>query len=319
MLFDYIVALKVRRNISPTDACVLAYWACNAGAVGPVGRLGKPPGDEHTGHSSRKFDSCTGIDTPDPAHYIVSVPAYAQHKVVREALPEVVVSLALYLDGIQYAVRDSTLGIFIINLATQKRHLVCRLRKKHFCRCGCLGWCSLCPIFQFLHWCFCCLAKGQSPTVRHDQRPFGESDEGRTSVAGQALGFRAALLFIKAALAEYAHSLGFPSTAQHTHPCFLCKAEFGSLVVLVGWDALSLPWPRKTVQDYEEACARCEQWRVLTNKDVHTQLRGLLDFDKRKTPSVARGLSMKENFPRLQLLQGDRLEPSESLLDIRLF
>ena len=42
------------------------------------------------------------------------LPAYRQHTVTREALPQVAAPLALYLDGIQYATRDSTLGVFVV-------------------------------------------------------------------------------------------------------------------------------------------------------------------------------------------------------------
>lgn len=260
-------------------------------------------------HFQEKLTRCAG-ELP---------PAYRHHKVVREALPQLAVPLALYLDGIQYATRDSILGVFAVNLATQKRHLVCSLRKRNLCRCGCLGWCSLWPIFHFLHWCFSCLAKGQSPRVRHDQQPFGQHEAHRAAAAGQPLGFRAALLYLKADLAEYAHTLGFPSTASHSHPCFLCQAKADQLVLLDGWDAVSLPWGPKTPEDYEEACGRCEQWRVVPDQATHTQLRALLDFDKRKTSSSARGLALTQPYPKLDLLKGDRLEPNETLPDIGLF
>ena len=70
------------------------------------------------------------------------------------------------------------------------------------------------------------------------------------------------------------------------------------------------------MQDFSESCARREQWRALTDKDVHTPLRGLLDIDKRSTSSAAGGLAMQEDFPSFQPLSLDRLEPNDSLPDI---
>ena len=76
-------------------------------------------------------------------------PAYASHPVVEKSLPLTAIPLALYLDGISFSNKDSVLGIFVINMISQRRHLVCNIRKNMLCRCGCGGWCSLRPIFVF--------------------------------------------------------------------------------------------------------------------------------------------------------------------------
>ena len=137
---------------------------------------------------------------------------------------------------------------------------------------------------------------------------------------GRPWGFKAAVLHINADLAEYSHALGFPSVASHSHPCFLCKATVANLAVLDGWDAVSLPWGPKTLADYEDACARAEQWRLVPDAATHTALRALLDFDNDKRRSTAaRGLALTQDFPALELLQGDRLEPNDGLPDIGLF
>eukprot|EP00969_Alexandrium_andersonii_P182659 8071208-Alexandrium_andersonii.AAC.1 len=64
---------------------------------------------------------------------------------------------------------------------------------------------------------------GTHPEMRHDGTPFQGSDSERQACAGQPLGWRGALLFVKGDWAEFSHSLGFASWSHGTHPCLLCK------------------------------------------------------------------------------------------------
>ena len=48
----------------------------------------------------------------------------------------------------------------------------------------------------------------------------------------------AGCLYIKADLAEFAHTLGLPNTAANQHPCFLCRCQRPEYVRFVGWDVL---------------------------------------------------------------------------------
>ena len=75
-LFQYLLELKITNKLGAKECCVIAYWAANAGAVGPVQTLGMPPDVEQSGHYSRKFDSAMGTDLQDPNHYQISVPMY---------------------------------------------------------------------------------------------------------------------------------------------------------------------------------------------------------------------------------------------------
>ena len=88
--------------------------------------------------------------------------------------------VALYMDGVRFTKSimpghmDSLLNITVCNLATQTRHFTGMLRKSEFCRCGCLGWCTLYPLWAFLAWCFRQgRARVQSPQ-RHEGTPWPE-------------------------------------------------------------------------------------------------------------------------------------------------
>ena len=162
--------------------------------------------------------------------------AYQDHPVVQATKPQLAVPLAFYVDGIQYSKRNTTLGVFVVNLATSKRHLCLSLRAERLCRCGCSGWCSLWEIFDWLNWCFEALAKGVYPERRHDDEEFHQDEAHRCALAGKSLGFRGAVCYIKADLAEYGHTFGFPTGASKLNPCFLCKALRSDLVHLEDWD-----------------------------------------------------------------------------------
>eukprot|EP00974_Lingulodinium_polyedra_P096586 9363343-Lingulodinium_polyedra.AAC.1 len=87
MLLQFIIELKVRGKISAADACILAYWSANAGAVGRVREMGMAPGSQSTGHYSRRFDRVSGIDTHDNKHYVMGAPQYLACDGSRTASP----------------------------------------------------------------------------------------------------------------------------------------------------------------------------------------------------------------------------------------
>jgi hypothetical protein len=151
---------------------------------------------------------------------------YVDHHVVRTVLDEPVYPLSLYTDGVAFGRNDTVLGFYIYNLVTGVRHCLVALRKSEMCKCGCRGWCSLLPVFTMLHWSLMCLAAGRFPQHRHDGAPFNtSSDSERSVIAGDRMGFRAILLFIKGDWSEYATSFGFPTWASNLAPCILCTAN----------------------------------------------------------------------------------------------
>jgi len=122
---------------------------------------------------------------------------YHQHPVVLRNPGRKILPYAFYLDGISFGVRDSLLGLFVYNLRSKTRHLCAILRRSHMCQCGCRGWCSLYPIFEFLRWSFECLAVGSYPGARHDGPWRQGEDDDRQERSGQSLCFVGALLHIK--------------------------------------------------------------------------------------------------------------------------
>jgi hypothetical protein len=184
---------------------------------------------------------------------------YWDHPAVRTS-SRPIMPLALYLDGVPFLKKDSVLGFWIYSLMTEKRHLVCVLRKRWLCRCGCRGWCSLFPVMSFLRWTFRWAHQGVHPPSDHVGRAWSAGSQ-RAQLQGTDMTLRYVLLQIKGDWAEFAHTLGFPTWASARNPCCFCHADKAGLYSLRGASLLSLPFPEITPQDYADACARCDSAR----------------------------------------------------------
>ena len=165
----------------------------------------------------------------------------------------------------------------------------------------------------FLHWCWTALAQGLHRTDGFTGQSLDQISPLLAQKSGHACR-AAAVLFVKADLAEFGTPLGFPSCSSDATPCFLCDCRHEQLVNLVGWESSSFPHRRRTFPDYEAACARCEMWKTITRRQ-HTDLRAIVVHDKRKGRGH-KGLCLQRDYPDLALLAGDRVEPNETLPDI---
>ena len=96
-------------------------------------------------------------------------------------------------------------------------------------------------------------------------------------------------------------------------PVFLCHCSKATLVRFGGWDAVTLPWPAKSFEDMLDSWDRCEKWRLIDVND-HRELVNIVKYDKRK--KGWHGLSLQQDFPRLNLRRGDRVEPCMELPDV---
>ena len=249
-------------------------------------------------------------------------PNFQEHPVVKKAAETgvgPVIPISLFIDGVAYAKRDSLLCVTVQNLWTGHRFVICALRKRILCKCGCKGWDTLHAMFLWLRWALNVLATGCHPERRHDGDPWeADVDVQRLAAAGQRLPFLAAVAQLRADWAEIAHTMAVPQWSSHSQPCFLCRAtDETAKVRLAECDFQSMVWELKTGESYEAACSACEIWVDPLSKEDGLQLRELLEADHR--PDGARGFALQKAFPKLMLKKGDRLEPTADLWDTQQF
>lgn len=257
-------------------------------------------------------------DPTAPAEFRESVrarslpPSYFAHPLVVRNGP-VMLPVALYMDGAPYQKRDSELGVVLINMATQTRHLIMVIRRDLMCRCGCKSWCSLYALFRFLSWGLNALQRGEHPTVDCFGRPWCEEESGRQELGGTPLGLQAFCLQIRGDWHEFAGSFGFPTWASSEWPCLWCHADRETMHEFEGVWPGHEPFQSTSSDSYEAACARCEIHIRVTGAEQHARLGALLRHDKRDKGNF--GLCLIGNFEELCLSTGDRLEPCEALRD----
>ena len=243
--------------------------------------------------------------------------AYYDHPVVREATPEPVAPLALYIDAVPYSQTDSVLGFWLVSLMSAKRYVFAVLRKRHACQCGCRGWCSFYQMFLVARWSIEALASGYFPERRHDGAPWRASDTHRARLNGQRMGMRSACIYVKGDWAECASTLGFPSWNDGLRPCFECSAFGAALYVALGNSLVGLRWGDSADDEYFDACERCEHRVHIATRAMLTYVAARLKYDKRL--GGARGRALAHDVPELGLRMSDRLEPSVELRGVALF
>ena len=74
--------LKMAGVLSAKQACVLAFWAAKAGAIGEVSGLGVRP-DQESGEYSKRYDRWAGANIHDQAHYPLWVGRKLRHEAGR--------------------------------------------------------------------------------------------------------------------------------------------------------------------------------------------------------------------------------------------
>eukprot|EP00959_Pyramimonas_sp_CCMP1952_P460142 9479385-Pyramimonas_sp.AAC.1 len=136
------------------------------------------------------------------------------------------IPLAIYTDGVRYTSAlnsntDSLLGVWVVNMVSQKRHLVCSLRENQFCSCGCKGWCTYWVIPRYLKWNLEALATGRRPQLRWNGDPVDDAHvlKQRIQEHGEMLGFRAEVVWIKGDWADANKTHGLPSVTSANNCC----------------------------------------------------------------------------------------------------
>ena len=161
-------------------------------------------------------------------------PVFTEHEVVKAAGPgELVVPLAIYVDGAQYggaagAGRSKTvLNVSMINLCTQRRHVGIVFRKHVACKCGCKGYCSYSRLFQFLRWSVDALASGTYPSLDWDGKEICGADQ--LAVAGKTVGFKGAVCYVMADWEALSQHFSVPSWKSKFHCCPLCDTTLENM------------------------------------------------------------------------------------------
>ena len=127
---------------------------------------------------------------------------------------------AIFIDGLPYALDDSVIGFWNVDVITGVRQLSAILRKRRMCRCGCRGWCSLYPFFQSMRWQYESLSRGEYPLDRPDHKAWVlPQDAKRANKQGISIGFRGACIWLKGDWMERITTLGFPSWNDGLRPC----------------------------------------------------------------------------------------------------
>jgi hypothetical protein len=237
-------------------------------------------------------------------------PCYYDHAVVKENPPNTVYPVIVYVDAVPFTRTDGAIGFYLYSLLTGVRILCAVLRKIELCECGCKGWCSLYQIFLMLFWSFKAMRYGRWPNARHDHGQFRcDSDEHRIAKQGTALNHKACLVLVKADGAEYVNTFGFPSWASNEEGCPCCSSPLTEFYDIAQINYFNWPWRRHDANAYNIACASCELSREIT-ETTWRQLRASLHYDKRKKHDASRGRCLAVPLPELNLLAGDRLEPT---------
>jgi hypothetical protein len=242
--------------------------------------------------------------------------AYTEHTVTTSNPHELVSPLAIYMDAVPYSQVDSVLGVWLVNMITGSRHIMCLVRKKIVCTCGCKGYCTFAPVLLWLKWVIDAMANGVFPLKRHDGSDFdASSDQYRIGLAGTRMRFKAAVVHLKGDWAEICERFGFPTWQSGMRPCFCCSAIGDSMYEGLGVDFIATPWHINVDEDYSRACSRCERWVTMESAAHHGEVLDALAYDKRD--AGARGRAMRR--PVGCLLAGDRLEPNARMLDVAEF
>ena len=148
-------------------------------------------------------DECNSYADFDSAlaRYVSGMPpAYTEHPVVLRSDPGTVLPLAMYMDGVQYTTRGNLIGVWLVNMVSERHHLVLTLRTGVLCKCGCHGWCTYWQVFHYLNWCCQVLASGVHALARPDGQVFRPEEKHLIARAGKTCR-KAAVIFLKADLA----------------------------------------------------------------------------------------------------------------------
>ena len=166
-------------------------------------------------------------------------------------------------------------------------------------------------IWSFVLWGLRALAAGAFPQARHTGAEWLVSDEVRESLAGKPLGFRGALVQIRADWAEIANSMGMRNWNHVVRPCPFCKTPKAMLATTTGGFGPGCePGEPAGPATYEAECRMSEIVITLSKRDRDTLLPLLAYSFTRRNRYLVRDL------PDWNLAKCDVLQPGHDLWDI---
>ena len=158
------------------------------------------------------------------------------------------------------------------------------------------------------------MADGEQPSRTWDNRE--SEDVLRLGRIGVPLLFKGCLVAIKGDWKEVAETFQFSNWVTKTSPCYSCWCTTANYLLDDGFSQDNHIWPAFTMQDYEDACAVCEQIVVVKTLELVRRIRGSLFFDRRD--GGAHGRALRRPVAGTLLLAGDRLEPTPLFQDTSL-
>ena len=256
-------------------------------------------------------------------------PMQEQHVVVQEARAAGMAMDrcrlgGLFMDAAGFTKQESFEGLFVNDVATRRRSLVCLFRKQEVCQCGCRGFCTWYPVMEYLRHDFNQLADGIWATMRYDRMPFAPGSR-QLARAGKRIGIRMALTEIRADWPGFAAPMGFRLSSHATCPCPVCTITLADLEQVNGITLDEGPWDDFSNVDYQAGINRCLiKVQIVSDADRASIMASPLEFDKSLLSKGGRLGRILNNDVVLahgpnagfKLLRYDRLHPSPDLLDV---
>ena len=150
--------------------------------------------------------------------------------------------IVVYVDGVPTTRRDGVLAFWCYILHSDERRLICSIRKRRLCRCGCRGWCSIWPIWNHIKWSFRCLSLGEFPHDGATGRPL--TAPWQLAVAGKEMQVIGSFYGFKADRLEFSGTFGLPPCSSKHAPCNDCMCTKNDWQAVEGWSPHSEPYPK---------------------------------------------------------------------------
>lgn len=191
--------------------------------------------------------------------------------------------LGIFMDAAGFTKNESFEGLFVSDLDTGQRWLICVFRKVEMCQCGCRGFCSYWPIHDALLNDLQSSADGRWSVVSHLQDPFPAGTKAHQR-AGRPMGLVLALTELRADMPGYTGPLGFRASSHATHGCCICNVTKDNLCTLGNVTLDAGPADLFDTDQYRQLETACRVVVTISNPaDMRLVLNeGRLEYDHRK-------------------------------------